>query len=425
MQTLPFLSSQTTQKSLTDIANKNDSNINKSSMTQPNASAEKTPFQMELNRQARIKQAQAPASNAPASQMATAKTAPAAPSPTKNNASTKTNAVEDSSQQQAEASAASASSLLLSLDKLGVDFSENQTADEAASLGAGLAAENNASLVNLMPTIVAAQNPSPSTSEDLMPNLSASNRQKDLDAALGNALTKGQGGNSLPKDIVDDKADDSARWIDKSFAGKAGATSNGDAGTSKLMLNALKEVSAKEVMAATTQPQLASGLQSLQATTQVNASLASQQIASGNTIYATPGKTGWDQAISQKVMWMVGAGAQSASLTLNPPDLGPLQVVIHVHNDQADTTFISDNDQVRQALESGLSHLREKMGEAGIQLGQTNINSSNQSQQSFQQSSQNRGFMNAQNDSDNQQVESPVKTNMQVKVNNGLVDTFA
>ena len=425
MQTLPFLSSQTTQKSLTDIANKNDSNINKSSMTQPNASAEKTPFQMELNRQARIKQAQAPASNAPPNQMASAKTAPALPASTKNNASAKANAVEDAPQQQADASAASASNLLLSLDKLGVDFSENKAADETAALGAGLPTENNTSFINLMPTTVTTQTPLPNTSEDLMPKLSESNRQKSLDVALGNALTKGQAGNSLPKDVGDDMADDSARWVDKSFADKAVITSSSDAGTSKLMLNALKEVSAKEVMTVTPQPQLASSLQSLQATAQINASLVSQQIASGNTIYATLGKTGWDQAIGQKVMWMVGAGAQTASLTLNPPDLGPLQVVIHVHNNQADATFISDSDQVRQALESGLAHLREKMGEAGIQLGQTNINSSHQSQQNFQQSSQNRGFMSTQNTSDEQQVESSVKTNTQVKVNNGLVDTFA
>jgi flagellar hook-length control protein FliK len=32
---------------------------------------------------------------------------------------------------------------------------------------------------------------------------------------------------------------------------------------------------------------------------------------------------------------MVGSEEQTASLTLNPPDLGPLQVVLSVSNDQA------------------------------------------------------------------------------------------
>ncbi len=418
MQTLPFLSSQTAQKSLTDITKNNHSNTNKSSIKQPNASAEKTPFQIELTRQARIKQAQSSASIAPTKQVTTVKATPVSPSNPKSNANA--NSSEDTSGQQAEANAALDSSQLLLSGKLDMDFIGNETAD----LDASLAAENNTSLVNLMPTVMVAQNSSSTATEDQIPSLSTSNLQKKLDAALENALSKRSGDNSSQKDIVDDKTDKSARWINNALAGKPGAAANSDADTSKSMLNALKELPAKEIMTATSQPSLASSIQSLQASTQANANLASQQIASSNNIYAQPGKSGWDQAISQKVMWMVGAGAQTASLTLNPPDLGPLQVVIHVHNDQADTTFISDNDQVRQAIESGLSHLREKMSEAGIQLGQTNINSSNQSQQSFQQSSQNRGLMNTQNGPDSEQIEDSIRTNTQVRVSNGLVDTF-
>ena len=65
-------------------------------------------------------------------------------------------------------------------------------------------------------------------------------------------------------------------------------------------------------------------------------------------IQAYPGKTGWNEAISQKIVWMVGASEQSATLTLNPKDLGPLQVVIQVNNEKADATFISENPEVRK-----------------------------------------------------------------------------
>jgi flagellar hook-length control protein FliK len=138
-----------------------------------------------------------------------------------------------------------------------------------------------------------------------------------------------------------------------------------------------------------------------------------------------PGKSGWDQAISQKVVWMVGAGQQSASLTLNPPDLGPLKVVINVHNDQADTTFISDNDEVRKALESGMSNLRDKMSESGIQLGQANVSTSQQSQQEFQQAAQNRLFQGVKGQASAEVMESGSQAKVTVRVSDGLVDTFA
>lgn len=158
-----------------------------------------------------------------------------------------------------------------------------------------------------------------------------------------------------------------------------------------------------------------------------NVLVSSQQVGSSNNIQISPGKTGWDQAISQKVVWMIGAGEQSATLTLNPPDLGPLQVVIRVNNDRADTTFISANAEVRQALENGLPILREKMNESGIQLGQANVSTNSQSQQSFQQATQGqftRQTRGAQVNDVPQTVANGEGNSINY-VSNGLVDTFA
>jgi flagellar hook-length control protein FliK len=156
-------------------------------------------------------------------------------------------------------------------------------------------------------------------------------------------------------------------------------------------------------------------------------SLSLAQVASSNIINATPGRTGWDQAISQKMVWMVGSGDQSATLTLNPPDLGPLQVVIHVHNDQADATFISDNSEVRRALHDGLSNLKDMLGQSGINLGQANINSSQQQQQQAQQSmGNNTGSADEKSVSTlNPSSHNNVVSNAVSRVTNGLVDTFA
>ena len=100
----------------------------------------------------------------------------------------------------------------------------------------------------------------------------------------------------------------------------------------------------------------------------------------GNAINTYFGSTAWNQEVNQKVIWMVGGADQSATLTLNPPDLGPLQVVISVNNAKADTQFISDNPDVRLALEQGVETLREMMRESGIELGKANVSAGNQSQ---------------------------------------------
>jgi flagellar hook-length control protein FliK len=216
---------------------------------------------------------------------------------------------------------------------------------------------------------------------------------------------------------------DQSNWLDAMLPGAAKQALGAESLNAKLILNAVKDGATKEIVnkdAAISMPA------SYQPAAQINANLSTQQAGSANNINVYPGKTGWDQAISQKVVWMVGAGEQSATLTLNPPDLGPLQVVIHVHNDQADTTFISDNAEVRQALQDGLSNLRDKMSESGIQLGQANVSSGEQSQQQFQQAAQQGlGATQFSGNGTASVAEKAGAANALVRVSNGLVDTFA
>ncbi|HOY69908.1 MAG TPA: flagellar hook-length control protein FliK [Methylotenera sp.] len=169
------------------------------------------------------------------------------------------------------------------------------------------------------------------------------------------------------------------------------------------------------------------GLQSGgQATAAVPMPVAPAQTVAGNMIEAKLGNTAWNQAISQRVVWMAGAGEQSATLTLNPPDLGPLQVVVQVHNGLADTTFTSDNADVRQALQDGIEHLREKMRESGVQLGQTNVQTGEQSRQDFQRMAEKNRLASPQRaDNNPTHLQNNATTNKITRVTNGLVDTFA
>jgi flagellar hook-length control protein FliK len=87
----------------------------------------------------------------------------------------------------------------------------------------------------------------------------------------------------------------------------------------------------------------------------------------------TVGTTAWTQALGEKIVWMTAGAQQSATLTLNPPNMGPLQIVLNVSNEQATASFFSAQPEVRQALEAAFPRLREMMSEAGIQLGQATV----------------------------------------------------
>ncbi|MDO8702240.1 MAG: flagellar hook-length control protein FliK [Undibacterium sp.] len=121
--------------------------------------------------------------------------------------------------------------------------------------------------------------------------------------------------------------------------------------------------------------------------------------ASTELEHLTPrvGTSAWDQAVGQKVIWMVAGGKQTAELTLNPPDLGPMQVVLSINNDQANATFISAHSDVREALESAMPKLRQMMDDAGVQLSSFSVKSeaSNQGNQSAEDRSFSRSKSNA------------------------------
>ena len=93
----------------------------------------------------------------------------------------------------------------------------------------------------------------------------------------------------------------------------------------------------------------------------------------GTRLAPSVGTTAWGQALGDKLVWMAAGTQQTASLTLNPPNLGPLQVVLNISNDQATASFFSAQPEVRQALEAAFPRLREMMNEAGIQLGQATV----------------------------------------------------
>ncbi len=138
------------------------------------------------------------------------------------------------------------------------------------------------------------------------------------------------------------------------------------------------------------------------------------------------GTKAWDQAIGQKVVWMVAGGEQSAELTLNPPDLGPLQVVLSISDNQVDASFVSSHLDVREAIQAAAPQLKEMLDNAGISLSGFSVNA--ESKPSDSQFAQERS--NGRQTTSSTRSESDVKVG-ELPVNHrlprtqlGAVDTF-
>ncbi|KAA6117983.1 flagellar hook-length control protein FliK, partial [Cupriavidus cauae] len=139
----------------------------------------------------------------------------------------------------------------------------------------------------------------------------------------------------------------------------------------------------------------------------------------------------WPQALGQQMVRLTTQGNHTAELQLNPPDLGPLKVVLNVVNDQAQAQFVSPHASVRAALEAALPQLRHAMADSGIQLGQTSVGAeqfAGQPGQGQQQAPQHRGQGFAQGVTEFQQpgaAQTATAPAAPRRVALGEVDTFA
>jgi flagellar hook-length control protein FliK len=82
------------------------------------------------------------------------------------------------------------------------------------------------------------------------------------------------------------------------------------------------------------------------------------------------GTEGWGDALRQKIVWLVDRGQQSAELHVNPPHLGPVEVVLNLADDGARIVFSSPHASVRDAIEASLAELRTALAERGLALGE-------------------------------------------------------
>ena len=118
---------------------------------------------------------------------------------------------------------------------------------------------------------------------------------------------------------------------------------------------------------------------------------------------------------------MAGSDEQIASLTLNPPDLGPMQIVLAVTDDKASVNFTSAQPEVRQALEAAMPRLREMLGETGIALGEATVSAGTPGEHTHDERGRHAGTTVKSGPAGDAMAPAPAPVQRPL----GLVDTFA
>ena len=88
----------------------------------------------------------------------------------------------------------------------------------------------------------------------------------------------------------------------------------------------------------------------------------------GMQLSAPLGTDAWREQLGNQVNWLVGRGEQSATLSLSPAHLGPVEVRLAVREGEASVMFGAAQAETRHALEAAMPRLREMLASSGIAL---------------------------------------------------------
>jgi len=137
---------------------------------------------------------------------------------------------------------------------------------------------------------------------------------------------------------------------------------------------------------------------------------------------ATLNQPQWNNQIGDRIHWMISQGLRQADIRLNPPELGMLEVRIHMQGDQATIQFNTAHADVKDALDSALPRLREMLAENGLNLADVNVSHQGQQQAKHDEgSNSNQGISSSELDSEQITGIEDIKSFS----GNGVIDFYA
>lgn len=80
------------------------------------------------------------------------------------------------------------------------------------------------------------------------------------------------------------------------------------------------------------------------------------------------GQPGWAQAVAQAIVTHAGAAGGRLRLQVQPPNLGPIDITLSIHNTSATLQLIAQHPFTQAALQQSIPQLHALLGQQGVQL---------------------------------------------------------
>lgn len=153
-------------------------------------------------------------------------------------------------------------------------------------------------------------------------------------------------------------------------------------------------------------------------------SVAANESSQANTLQALQRpldlqQTEASQKLQERIHIMMSRNIQRADIRLDPPELGSVNIRVHMTGEQASVQFHVQNQQARDAVEATMPRLREMLDQQGINLADTHVG-----EQQSQSESHGQGQSGAGGNGDNWSVEGEVALEQGRVMSDGQVDFY-
>jgi len=121
---------------------------------------------------------------------------------------------------------------------------------------------------------------------------------------------------------------------------------------------------------------------------QVNSFLQMMSQSGPQVITQNIHKAEWGTAVGDRINWMIGKNLQMAQIKITPAHLGPIEMKVNIEKNNAQVTFVSQHQVVRDALEQAIPRLREMLQEQDLDLVDVDIRDESNAQAEFEREMQ-------------------------------------
>ncbi|MEZ5529443.1 MAG: flagellar hook-length control protein FliK [Porticoccaceae bacterium] len=109
---------------------------------------------------------------------------------------------------------------------------------------------------------------------------------------------------------------------------------------------------------------------------------------SSGVLHSPMGSASWNTDMAGRLTLMINSQTEQATLKLNPPELGRMDIKISTDGDRTNIHFMVDNGMAKDALEAAMPRLRQLMEMSGLQLAQAQVSQHSGGQSHSQAQSQ-------------------------------------